>query len=138
MIDLTPILNPSFWLNLTPVGLSPVFERAFFLAFSGLILFGAVARIVAKNKKDDRYLVQTYQKLASMLVTMGFVGMGIFFFTYEEIYLFGARFWYILWLVGLVAWAVNIVRYAKVVVPKAKEEATNKATFNKYIPKRNR
>lgn len=136
MINLKPIFDPSFWFDLTPVALSPVFEKGFFLFFAGMILFGAVARIVAKNKKGDRYLVQTYRKIAVMLITMGFAGLVFFFFTYEELYIFGARFWFLFWAIGLIAWAVSIVRFVKVKVPQAKEDSAMKSAFNKYIPRK--
>ena len=73
-----------------------------------------------------------------MLFTMGTLGMVVYFFSFEQIYLFGARFWFLLWFIGLVIWIVMIVRHAKVTIPDMKSAAANRAEFNKYIPRKKR
>jgi hypothetical protein len=133
-----PLFDLSFWFALQPSALSPSFEKFFFFFFTLMILVGAVARIVARYKKDDRFLKMTYRKVAMMFLTMGIVGMSWFFFTYEMAYLLGARFWFLVWAIGLVVWIVSIVRFSKIHVPAEKAALANKATGNKYLPRKKR
>ena len=133
-----PLFDPSFWFDLQPSALSPAFERGFFIFFSALILMGAAARIASRYKKGDRFLVMTYRKVALMLGLMGFAGMFWFFFTYETAYLLGARFWFLLWAIGMIAWCASIYRFAKIRVPAEKEALAHKAEGNKYLPRKKR
>lgn len=130
------MIQPSFWFNLQTTALSPGFDKAFFLFFSVIIITGAVARILMRQKKSDRYLAKAYRMTSNMLFTMGLLGMLVFFFTYEEIYLLGARFWFLAWALGVIVWSVLIVRYAKKTIPELRAAAQEKNQENKYIPRR--
>lgn len=131
-----PLFELSFWFDLQPSAFSPVFEKSFFLFFALMVLIGAVARIVARYKKGERFMVITYKKIAAMLFTMGMFGMLWFFFSFEQAYLLGARFWFVLWLVGLLVWFVAILRYSKIHVPAMKAVLAKKASDNKYMPRK--
>ena len=104
--------------------------------FALFIILGSVSRIMAKNKKDDRFMVKAYKYVGQMFMTLGALGLLWFFFAYEQIYFFGARFWFLVWLLGLIAWIVWIVRYVKVKIPELKEMGAVKKEVNKYIPKK--
>ncbi len=136
MLDLSPIINPSFWLDLDPPALTAAFERFFFILFSLMIILGAIVRIVARHRKEDRYVRSIFSRIAQLLFTMGVLGMIVYFFSFEGIYMFGARFWFLIWFAGLVTWIVFIVRYIKVTIPLLKNEAANRREFNKYIPRK--
>ncbi|MFH1712047.1 MAG: hypothetical protein ABH846_02305 [Patescibacteria group bacterium] len=135
MIQLKPLLNPEFWFALQPSTLTPTFERAFFLFFGLMVIIGAVARIMARHKKDDRLLLQVYRQIGRMFLTMGVLGMMIFFFTFEEIYFFGARFWFIAWGIGLIVWIAMIVSHAKK-IPQMREEYSRAKEGDKYLPRK--
>lgn len=137
-MDLSPLIQPDFWFNLHPHALSPGFDRAFFLFFSGLIVAGAIAKIVMRQKKADRHLARAYRMTSQLLFTMGALGLLLFFFTYEEVYLFGARFWFLVWGVGFVAWAIFIIRYVKVTIPQLRSIDSEKHIENEYLPRKNR
>lgn len=136
MIDVKPLLDPGFWFALQPDLLSPAFEKGFFILFGLMIIFGAIIRIVAKQKKYDRYIAQTFNKIGVMLLSMGLIGLSWFFFTFEGIYIVGARFWFILWLIGLVAWIWSIVKFVKKDIPELKAEREARADANQYLPKK--
>ena len=126
----------SFWTSLFPHALSPAFETVFFLLFALMMIVGAVVRIVARHRVDDRSLLRTAGKVGKMLIIMGLLGMAWFFFTFEETYFFGARFWFLIWSVGLVVWIATIVRYVRVTIPAEKARNKNREEFNKYLPRR--
>lgn len=132
------IFSLDFWFRLQPITMTPLFTRFFFILFSAFVIFGAMATIVARKKHDDRLLIKTYKKIAQMFYTMGWLGLIILFFSYQEVYFFGARFWYLIWLAGLAFWIFSIVHYVKVQIPQLREEFQSKKEINKYLPRRSR
>lgn len=138
MIDLHPLIEPSFWFDLSPDFLSPAFSKGFFLLFAALIVAGAVVRIIARSKTADRFAREIRLRIGSLLLTTGIFGMVWFFFSFEGIRLFGARFWFLGLIVMAIVWAVTIWRYAKTEVPQMREKAKSQADANKYLPRRSR
>lgn len=136
MIDLSPLVEFDFWFRLQPLGFSPLFERGFFFLFAIFIILGSVSRMFARNRKEDYLMVKAYRYLGYMFLTMGIVGMFWFFFSFEEIYFFGARFWFLAWLVSVITWVWWIVRYVKVTIPELRQAGAAKKDANKYIPKK--
>jgi len=137
MIQLKPLLQFDFWFNLEPMALTPTFERFFFIFFGVMVIFGAVARIMARHKKDDRLLLQVYRQIGRMFLTMGVLGLLIFFFTFEEIQFFGARFWFLIWGIGLIVWIVMIILAAKK-IPQKREEYAKAKEGDQYLPRKKR
>lgn len=135
-MDFSQLFTWNFWFALESTGLSAVYERGFFFLFALFVIFGSVSRILAKNKKDDRFMVKAYKYVGQMFMTMGILGLLWFFGAYEQVYFFGARFWFLAWLIGLIVWIVWIVRYVKVKIPELKQDGVAKAETNKYLPKR--
>ncbi|MFH1767470.1 MAG: hypothetical protein ABH826_05305 [Patescibacteria group bacterium] len=137
-MDFSPLVSLDFWFNLTPHALSPGIDRGFFLFFGGLIIAGAIAKIIMRQKRADRYLARAYKMVSQCLMMMGALGMLLFFFTYEEIYLLGARFWFIVWGLGSIVWIYSIIRYARVTIPKLRTRDLEKNKENEYLPRSNR
>lgn len=132
------LFSIDFWFNLSPIGLSPVFSKGFFIVFASFIVFGAIANIVAKNRKDDRLLMNAYRRIAQLFYVMGWVGFFFWFASYETLYLFGARFWYLVWAAGVAVWAWRIAVYITKVIPREREIYQHQADVNKYLPRRAR
>lgn len=135
-MNLSQLFSWGFWFDLHAVGLSVTYERLFFFLFALFIVFGSVSRIMAKNKKDDRFMVKAYKYVGGMFMTMGVVGLIWFFCAYQQVYFFGARFWFLVWLLGVAGWIAWIVWYVKVKIPELKEEGAVQKEVNKYIPKK--
>lgn len=130
------LFSLDFWFNIQPVGLTPLFSKVFFVLFASFIVFGAIANIVAKNRKDDRLLVSAYRRIAQLFYVMGWVGFFFWFASYETLYIFGARFWYLLWVLGVLFWAWRIYVFIAKVIPQQREELQHRADVNKYLPRR--
>lgn len=94
--------------------------------------------MVARNKKAEPEMKKVYFSVAQMLFVMGMLGMIWYFFTYELIYFFGARFWFLLWIVGCFVWMGWIIYYAKKKAPALQEARAKQAAFNAYLPRSNR
>src|SRR3989338_157076 len=101
------MLNPtlftaSFWFDTTPPPLSAGADRLLFGLFGVVLILGVIVRLVAKHhSKDDKHLLRGFKRAGTMFLTMGVVGLVLFFFSFEQIIFFGARFWYPLWAIGL-------------------------------------
>ncbi len=137
MIDLRPIFQPSFWFDVTPHALSPGFSRAFFAVFALFVIAGSAGRIVARTKLRDKYERIIAMRAANMTFAFGLLGFVIYFFTFEEIQFFGARFWFLIWLVALVIMIVRLVKYATKEVPLLRQRDMSRVESNKYLPRRN-
>lgn len=137
-MNLPPILRPSFWFDLTPVAMSPVFERVFFVFFALFVVAGAAMRIATRSTPREKYEVAVRMRAANIAFVYGLVGFVIYFLTFEEIQFFGARFWYLVWAAALVVSVVRLVRWWKKEVPLLRKAEQSKAEANKYLPRSNR
>lgn len=111
-------------------GLLGKITLGFFLA---LILVAVVCRIVLMHSTKDRYVKLIGKRIITCCLTMGFLGLLLFFFSYEGIQLFGARFWYPLWDLGMILWIVVLVRFAIKDVPAMRERDLKQHAKSKYL-----
>lgn len=132
------LFSLDFWFRLQPMSMTPIFIQVLFVFFTSFIILGAISTMVAKRKEEDRYMTRAYKQISSMFSTMGWLGLIILFFSYEELYLIGSRFWFLVWGIGLLVWAIKIAKYIKVDVPELRESKKSKEEVNKYLPRRSR
>ncbi len=130
------LFDPSFWFTLRPAEVGGISGSLIFGFFLLLFVLGIVSRIVAAQKLDDRYARMLGGRIGTMLVTLGILGVLLYFFSYERIRLFGSRFWYLFWVIGLIVWAGFIVRFAKKTIPELKQKEGIRAQMRKYFPPR--
>lgn len=132
----TPFLNPLYWLSLDAANVGNLLGKILLGLFLLLFIVGVVCRIVLIHKSKDRYLKLIGKRLVTCCVTMGLLGVVLFFFSYEGIRFFGARFWYPLWTIGLLGWAISIARFVMKDVPAMREKNVKQHAKSKYIPGR--
>lgn len=133
-----PLLTVSFWFDLTPPPLSPLVIKILFGFFAILVIGGAVLRIIAGRWKKDKHLFDGYRRIVALLLTMGCLGLVLFFFSYEQIQLFGAHFWYAVWGLVTIVWLVFIIRHFVKFVPAERERLHLKQEQMKYLPRQKR
>lgn len=119
-----------------PANVGGLIGKGLFGFFLALVLIGVVCRIVLMKKTNDRYLKMIGKKFATFCLTTGLLGVVLYFFSYEEIRLFGARIWYPLWVIGFIAWGVVLVRFTTKDVPALREKNMKQSAKTKYIPGR--
>lgn len=129
------LLSLSYWFDLTPVRMSTAFEIGFFVLFSLMIVAGLAFRIVKKNRQDKFERI-ALERAMSLSLTIGLLGLFWLFLTFEEISIFGARFWFLLIAALFVFMAVRLYRYVKIQVPQLRLLEQSKAEANKYLPRR--
>ena len=134
----TQLLNPLYWLTFQSAVVDGLIGKFIFGAFLLCFIFGIVCRIVMVYQSHDRYLKLVGNKVIPFFVMMGILGMVLFFFSFENIQLFGARFWYPVWLIAFVVWAIRIVRFVMRDVPEKRERDLKQHAKSKYIPGRKR
>ena len=65
---------------------------------------------------------------------MGVIGLLLAFMSYENVRFLGDRFWYALWMVGLLAWVLWIAWYALKRLPAMREAERARREKEKYLP----
>lgn len=132
---LNNFINPSFWFTLQPAEVGGLVGNSIFVFFLLLCVLGIVARIVSAQK-EDRFMRLLGNRIGTSLITMGFLGVCLYFFSFERIRLFGSRFWYLVWVIGLIVWVIYLVRYAKKTLPEMEAKDFNRTERRKYFPSR--
>lgn len=131
-------LLPSYWFTMRPPDVEGPIGYATLGVFLAFLFLGIVCRISADHRGKDFYLRAIGHRTATFLVTMGLLGTLLFFFSYEGIQLLGARFWYPLWLLAALVWAVCIVRYVTRDIPRLKASVDAREKQLKYLPQKNK
>jgi magnesium-transporting ATPase (P-type) len=135
---LSPLIDWQFWFDLTPIRMASTFEGMFFGLFALFIIAGAVIRMVTRNRSYEKYRAEMLKRVAGIFTTTGIVGLVWFFFTFEEIQFFGARFWFLVIIVGVVVALVRLARFTKREVPVLQHREQSRSEVNKYLPRRSR
>ena len=135
---LLPLFDWHFWFDLTPIRMSAPFEAGFFVLFAVAIIAGAVIRMYVRNAKLEKYRAEIFRRLAVIDTIAGIAGFVWFFFTFEEIQFFGARFWFLFIVIGVGIAKIRLYRYMRKDVPMLQHREQSRAEVNKYLPKKHR
>lgn len=135
MINFARLLDLNFWFSLRPAAPSDKTTIILAVCFAIFLAAGIVCGFLIKSKKQNPPLAKLFRKLKKMLQTMAVVGFILLFFSYEQIYFMGSRFWFLAWFIGLVVWAVFIALYALRKMPAEKSELEKKQKYLKYLPR---
>ena len=96
MFDILPLLKISYWFDINPPLMNELMGQIIFWFFAIFLIVGAVIRVVGSKRKDDKFVIAIFNKFGTLFLTSGFLGLLLYFFSYEQIYLFGARFWFLI------------------------------------------
>lgn len=127
-----------YWLTLQPPQVGGLAGSILFGVFVAFFILGIVGRIVVDRKGNDRYKKEVGSRISSLLITMGLLGIILFFFSFEEVQLFGARFWYPLWIIATLVWVFFLVRFVQRDVPAKRAREESLKAQGKYLPHRHR
>lgn len=137
-LDLRPLVSPSYWLSLDPPAVWTGAGRFLAVLFVAMILVAVYVRRARVPGASDRHQAGVERRVAGLLSTMGAVGLLLFFMSFQDIRLFGARFLYLVWLAVTVWWAARIRKFAKNVVPEVRAREQAKREMEKYLPGKRR
>lgn len=127
--------DPSYWLTFSPPSVGGTSGNMIFGFFILFFVLGIVVRIVANNRTEDRYLKIIANRLAAWFITMGLLGVMLYFFSFEGINFFGAKFWYIVWVIITLIWFSYLFKVFKK-IPEIKDKAVQNREKYKYFPPR--
>lgn len=133
-----PLIDWSFWFDLTPIRMAPAFEAMFFGLFALAVIAGSIVRMVVRNGSYEKYRGEFLKRIANICSYTGLVGLIWFFLTFEEIQFFGSRFWFLVILIGAAFAVFRVIRFAKKDVPVFQHREQSRADVNKYLPRRSR
>lgn len=129
------LLSWTYWFSLEARELMPAAKTALVAGFLGLAALGLLVRAIAKRRSGDMAWAEGGKRFASMALWMGALGLFFTWSTHELTYFFGARFWYLAWLLVALAWGGSILKFLLLVVPKKKAEYAEQARIRKWLPK---
>lgn len=124
------LLTWSFWFNLRPEALLPLYTNLI-LIFLGLLLLTV---ILAAKKQGLKGLFKAFwKKLYGFSLGNLIIGIVLLFFIYERAYFLSARFWILAWVILMIAWTYPIIKSYRQ-IPLNREKLEKEKEFKKYLP----
>ena len=117
-----PLSRFSFWLLL--------------IAFCVIVIAGIVCIWRKRRKSNDTFLNKFYTNIIALSFTSGISGLALLGFRQWRVYLFGARFWLLIWFVGFAVWLGFAIRYLVKIIPERRNAKDAEELFGKYLPKK--
>ena len=127
---MTNLLTWKFWFTLRPESLIPTTQKLF---IGLLIAFAVVALIIALIKRKSGIYRGFLKSLYNFFLSNAFIGFILFFFDYEMVPFFSARFWLALWFITMLIWLFFIIKKLKA-IPSYKKEDEKEQELKKYLP----
>lgn len=125
-------LTTKYWFGLNPGSLIPWAQKG--LLFFSIILFGfAIFAKYFEANNISKIPKVVLRRLFSFFITNGIIGLVLLFFTYEHVTFLSSRFWFILWIVGMMLYLYNLNIKTKCSL-KRKEQYKKNDERKKYIP----
>lgn len=121
----------NFWFNLNPGRMTSFSQNALILFLVCLAILSAVSFLLKKRIKNISF--RFWERIFTFSSTNLIIGLILWFFNYETINFFSARFWYLLWLLGMATWLFFIIKYLKS-IPERKKQIKEEKEYKKYIP----
>lgn len=131
---MTDLLSFSYWFELSPRELMPLAKTILAAAFGLMLLAGIGLRILAA-RAPHAAASEGRRRLARLLGWMGAWGLLLVWFAHELIYFFGARFWFLAWLIVGALWLFFTVKFMVKEAPFRAGDAAERARINKWLPK---
>ncbi len=116
----------------------PVVERSLLVLFCVFLLAGIIVRLLVWRAGWDKLMKKALRRAASALTVLGVVGLLLYVFSYERIYVLSMRFGYAIWF-ALFAWYVwRLLLLVRVEIPAVERSHREREEKNKWLPKSNR
>ena|SRR3990167_3317889 len=125
-------LTWNFWFNLRPgafIGLS----LKIVLGFIALLIILTIVSGLIKRKWSKSLYACFWSSLYVFFLTNVVIGLLLTFFNYEMVPFLSARFWFLLWAIGMLVWLFFIYKIM-IKIPQKKALLEKEREFKKYIP----
>ncbi len=132
-----PLLDYHYWLNSYPVPLGPSLAGGIFVFFAWFLLTSLILHLISHGMHEKNALkADNLKRIVHLLSTIGFLGLLILFFSYEQLPFLGMRFWFFLLFILFLVWLIRIIIYIICDYPKKKSIQEDRERLLKYLPKR--
>ena len=140
MIDFLKLADITYWLNPGPGELSEGYIYFFTALFGLFVLFKVLLRYMGRQYVHGLHKAQQriLQRVETLCLTLGLVGLFWVFLRYELVPFFSARFWLMIWFLSFVMWAYLIFHYARYQVHDIVRLDRERASRQKYFVKKTR
>ncbi len=122
----------SYWINLRPGSLTLQFQRNMVIFLVILVILTFIFALF-KSRHRKSLFNRIWRKSYSFSVSNLVIGLFLLFFFYEAIPFLSARFWLLLWGLGMMVWLFFIGKIL-VKIPKIRQKIKEEKEFRKYIP----
>ncbi|MBI4599952.1 hypothetical protein HY732_03440 [Candidatus Uhrbacteria bacterium] len=138
MTGLSDLMNIRYWLTPNPGQLSDQTALLFAVIFGLFIVFKILLRSMGRQYivSLSRYHKEFVYRLERMSLTMGVLGFVWLFFAYEIIPFFSGRYWFVVWVLGVIVWAYYIFYYIRFEVPQRVGRDREREYARKYLPRK--
>lgn len=131
------LLDYRYWLDPNPVPLGPSLVSqilAFFAWFVAAAL--AVSLFAHATRKRDPLRTDLLKRFVRPLGASGALGLLCLFFAYEQLPIFGMRFWFLLTFLIFSVWMARAAVFAVKEYPLRRAEIAERQRIEKYLSKR--
>jgi len=125
-------LTTDFWFSLRP----GAFIGSSLKVVLGFIVFLIAMTVVAgfiKRRWAKSLYAGFWNSLYTFFLANAVIGAFLTFFNYEMVPFLSARFWFLIWAVGLIVWLVFVGKML-VKIPQKKALLEKEKEFRKYVP----
>lgn len=127
---MTNLLTWNFWFSLNPGSLTPLNQTIF---IGVIIAFIALTIFVLIIKRRGGIYRGFLNSLYNFYLGNAIIALILFFFNYELVPFFSARFWLALWVLTMLAWFAFIFKRLKK-IPQQKKAQEEEKEIKKYLP----
>jgi purine-cytosine permease-like protein len=124
------LLSLKFWFNLRPGILA---AQNYILAVFVFFLILTIVFAILKKKQAKTAYRQLWESLYSFGLYNSVICLALLFFTYELVPFLSARFWFLVWGIGILVWIYFLVKKFQQVKIR-REQLAKEKEFKKYIP----
>ncbi len=125
------LLTLNYWFSVNPGALTSFGFRVLLAIVIFLFILGLTSLVLKRKKSLYRGI---FNRVYDLAVANFFIGLLFIFFHYENIPFFTARFWLLIWMAGLLVWAIFIIKKLNK-IPEKRKELELLQEKKKYLPK---
>lgn len=130
---LKAIIRPSYWY--THQAIVPEFWVIFLsILFGCLVVMAIVLGVLSTRKKFHTPIRTLFGRISVWGWFFGLSGYILLFFSVQRVAFLSARGWYLLWVLGAIAWVVPIIRYGVKDVPERIRFKKEQQEKDKWLP----
>lgn len=132
-MNLKHFLYSSYWFSQPDLATKGV-EAVYLVILLALVL-GGIAALIIRRRSVMPAMQNLLNRYAACGITMGIVGLLLFYFREQHVFFLGWRIWFLLWIIILASWLYRLVSYHLKRIPFIKAAYEERVAREKYLPK---